>query len=161
MKKAELERRAAELAGGPYLKVTQGEPSEGFLASVPELPGYFTVGATEDEALSNLREAMTAWLMTALDDGDSIPSPSCAAGADRCLVLRLSPQLGRRLHELARAEGLSDEQLALGLRRSHGGLSSEQRATSNEQRATGNGQRSAGNQQGAASNERRATRNAQ
>ncbi len=117
MKKAELRQRAAELAASPYLKVIQGEPSDGFLAAVPDLPGCFTAGETEQEALSNLHETMTSWLMTALDDGDTIPQPSCAPGLDSCLVLSLPPDLGRRLHALVVAEGAGDAQMALSLLR--------------------------------------------
>ena len=39
-------------------RVIAGEPVEGYLAEVPELPGCITAGRTPEEALSNLEAAM-------------------------------------------------------------------------------------------------------
>jgi antitoxin HicB len=70
------EQRIAELLRRPYHKVIRGEPIEGYLAEVPELPGCLTAGATEHEALENLREAMAVWFEWALAEGRPIPQPS-------------------------------------------------------------------------------------
>ena len=45
------------------------EPGEdrGFIAHVPALRGCWSQGATRDEALSNVREAIEAWLETEQD----------------------------------------------------------------------------------------------
>jgi len=40
---------------------------------VPDLPGCFSAGDTLDEAYSNAKEAIEAWINTALDDGSTIP----------------------------------------------------------------------------------------
>ncbi|GLQ90980.1 type II toxin-antitoxin system HicB family antitoxin [Dyella flagellata] len=40
---------------------------------VPDLPGCFSAGDTLDEAYSNAKEAIEAWINTALDDGGAIP----------------------------------------------------------------------------------------
>lgn len=53
------EQTIAELLGRPYCKVIRGKSVDGFLAEAPELPGCITTGATESEALTNLREATT------------------------------------------------------------------------------------------------------
>ena len=111
----QLRRQAQAIVQRPYLKVIQGEGSEGFLSEAPELPGCFTAGETEAEALANLREAMTAWVMTALDDGDLIPEPACGNDAGACLVIRVPEQVSKRLSERARAEGISSGQLAANL----------------------------------------------
>ena len=76
MDEAELARRVAELMRRPYRKVIRGDADEGFLAEAPELPGCLTAGATEEEALENLREAMAVWLEAALVAGRSIPEPA-------------------------------------------------------------------------------------
>ena len=59
-----------------YHRVISGEPSEGYLGEVLELPGCLTAGETPEEALSNLTEAMTVWIESALQHGDVIPEPT-------------------------------------------------------------------------------------
>ena len=44
-------------------------------AEVPELPGCLAHGATQNEALQNVRDAMDLWLETAAEFGDPIPQP--------------------------------------------------------------------------------------
>ncbi|GMV86860.1 MAG: hypothetical protein AMXMBFR80_27140 [Dehalococcoidia bacterium] len=60
----------------PYHRVITGEPVEGYLGEVPELPGCFTAGETPAEALANLDEAIAAWLEAALANGIPIPEPA-------------------------------------------------------------------------------------
>ena len=65
----------------PYHRVITGEPLEGYLGEVPELPGCLTAGETPEKALRNLEEAMAVWVESALVHGDAIPQP--AAGPVR------------------------------------------------------------------------------
>jgi len=44
------------------------ETEEGYAVSCPALPGCHSQGATRDEALSNVREAITLWLEVAEED---------------------------------------------------------------------------------------------
>ena len=74
----EREARIAELLQRPYRKVIRGEPVEGYLGEAPELPGCLTAGATDVEALENLREAMAVWFEWALAAGHPIPEPAGA-----------------------------------------------------------------------------------
>jgi len=60
----------------PYHRVIAGEPVEGYLGEVPELPGCYTAGETAAEALANLDEALAAWLEAALKNGVPIPEPA-------------------------------------------------------------------------------------
>ena len=55
------------------------EPGEdrGFIAHVPALRGCWSQGATREEALGNVREAIEAWLETEQDKADV----GAAAGA--------------------------------------------------------------------------------
>jgi len=46
-----------------------------FIAEVPELPGCLAHGATYDDALTNVKNAMQLWLDTAKEFGDVIPEP--------------------------------------------------------------------------------------
>jgi predicted RNase H-like HicB family nuclease len=53
-------------------KVALRETEEGFSASCPGLPGCWSQGATEDEALDNIAEAITEYLIVAKElAGDS------------------------------------------------------------------------------------------
>jgi predicted RNase H-like HicB family nuclease len=45
-------------------KIALLETDEGFSVSVPGLPGCWSQGATEDEALQNIQDAIQAYLAT-------------------------------------------------------------------------------------------------
>ena len=51
------------------------DEDKAFVAEVPELPGCTAHGPTQDEALSNIREAMDLWIETAKEFDDPIPAP--------------------------------------------------------------------------------------
>ncbi|MDH5721191.1 MAG: type II toxin-antitoxin system HicB family antitoxin [Spirochaetia bacterium] len=46
-----------------------------FIAEVPELAGCMAHGATNEEALKNINDAIDLWLKTAKEFGDPIPQP--------------------------------------------------------------------------------------
>lgn len=48
----------------------------GYLATVPELPGCMSDGATADDARANARDAIAAWLDAASGMGREIPRPA-------------------------------------------------------------------------------------
>ena len=48
---------------------------EAYIAEVPELAGCMAHGATQEEALSNAKEATELWIETAKEYGDPIPEP--------------------------------------------------------------------------------------
>ena len=52
------------------------EEGGGFLATVPDLPGYMSDGATPEEAVSNVQDAITTWIEAARDLGHAVPTPS-------------------------------------------------------------------------------------
>jgi predicted RNase H-like HicB family nuclease len=62
----------------PYHRVIFGEPDEGYMGQVAELPGCYTSGDTPVEALSNVEEAMAGWIESCLISGDPIPDPARA-----------------------------------------------------------------------------------
>jgi len=67
-----------------YAIIIEPLPAEaggGFLATVPDLPGCMSDGATPEEAVSNIQDAITAWIEAARDLGHSVPKPSRRAGA--------------------------------------------------------------------------------
>lgn len=70
-----LEEQVQAIIRRPYHRVITGEPVEGYLGEVLELPGCLTAGETAEEALRNLDEAMAVWIESALVHGDPIPEP--------------------------------------------------------------------------------------
>jgi predicted RNase H-like HicB family nuclease len=54
--------------------VAPGE-DQGFVAHVPALKGCWSQGTTRDEALQNVREAVTAWLVAEQDKADRNQPP--------------------------------------------------------------------------------------
>ena len=71
-----LEAQVQAILRRPYHRVITGEPVEGYLGEVPELPGCVTAGETAEEALGNLQEAMAVWIESALAHVDPIPAPA-------------------------------------------------------------------------------------
>jgi predicted RNase H-like HicB family nuclease len=65
---------------GHYSMVLEWDPRDGiYIATVPELPGCRTHGATVEEAVRNGQEAMELWIDSARRWGDPIPEPRCFA----------------------------------------------------------------------------------
>ena len=54
------------------------EDGGGYLATVPELPGCMSDGATRAEALVNVEDAIVTWLHVARRQGWAIPEPKRA-----------------------------------------------------------------------------------
>jgi predicted RNase H-like HicB family nuclease len=48
----------------------------GYLATVPDLPGCMSDGATPEEALKNVQEAISSWIESAKEWKHDIPKPS-------------------------------------------------------------------------------------
>ena len=48
------------------------EDGGGFIATVPDLPGCMSDGATPEEAVSNVQDAIVAWIEAARDNGPPI-----------------------------------------------------------------------------------------
>lgn len=70
-REAEVQRRLRL----PYHRVIFGDPVDGYMGEVAELPGCYTSGTTPAEALTNLDEAMAGWIESCLISGDPIPDP--------------------------------------------------------------------------------------
>jgi len=62
----------------PYnivLRHIKDESGEYYFATVQELDGCMSDGATVEEAYANIREAMEGWIETKLEAGLSVPMP--------------------------------------------------------------------------------------
>ncbi|MDB5429134.1 MAG: hypothetical protein JWP35_250 [Caulobacter sp.] len=51
------------------------EDGGGYLATVPDLPGCMSDGATDAEALTNIHDAIEVWIARAKASGRAVPSP--------------------------------------------------------------------------------------
>ena len=49
--------------------------SDGYVVSVPDIPGCFSVGDTFSEALQNVKEAISFHIEGIIEDGEAIPQP--------------------------------------------------------------------------------------
>ena len=52
------------------------DEDDGFLATALDLPGCMSDGATPEEAVSNVQDAIAAWIEAAHDLGHAVPEPS-------------------------------------------------------------------------------------
>lgn len=52
------------------------EDGGGYAAIVPDLPGCMSDGETPEEAVTNVRDAIIAWMEAAVDVGHEVPAPS-------------------------------------------------------------------------------------
>jgi antitoxin HicB len=52
------------------------EEGGGFLATAPDLPGCMSDGATPEEAVANIQDAIAVWIEAAHDLGHAVPKPS-------------------------------------------------------------------------------------
>jgi predicted RNase H-like HicB family nuclease len=57
------------------------EDGGGFSATVPDLPGCMSDGETPEEALANVRDAISAWIEAAEELGHPVPRPSAYRAA--------------------------------------------------------------------------------
>ncbi|MDD5036075.1 MAG: type II toxin-antitoxin system HicB family antitoxin [Methylococcaceae bacterium] len=78
----------------------------GFLIVFPDLPGCMADGATIEEAVTNGRDAVKAWILTAREFGDTVPAPG-SGGEPGKFVQRLPKSLHAKLAARARQEGMS------------------------------------------------------
>lgn len=58
------------------------EDGGGFLARVPDLPGCMSDGETPEEAVTNVQDAIAAWLEAAAEHGRRVPAPSPRLAAE-------------------------------------------------------------------------------
>lgn len=52
------------------------EDGSGYYAKVPDLPGCITTGSSLSDAIEQITDAMSAWLVVAEDEGESIVPPT-------------------------------------------------------------------------------------
>lgn len=100
----------------PYnliIQLVAGKNGNHYFGRVLELDGCHSHGATQAEALENLRDAMEGWISVGLEYGDIIPEPLQDGGFSGKFLLRLPKSLHHRLVLEAEKEGVSLNQYAL------------------------------------------------
>lgn len=58
-----------------FVEPLSGSLGGGYVSYAPELTGCVSDGATPDEALHNIYDAIACWIEAAVDDGRPIPLP--------------------------------------------------------------------------------------
>jgi len=79
----------------------------GFFVSVPDLPGCYSQGDTLEEAYNMILDAKTAWIESALEDGEVIPEPSDEKKYSGRILLRIPPTLHSELSQKAALQEVS------------------------------------------------------
>lgn len=54
----------------------QQELGNGYTVEFPDLPGCVTQGSTLEEALEMAEDAAAGWILSSIEDGEEVPSPS-------------------------------------------------------------------------------------
>lgn len=57
------------------------DEDQGFVTSVPDLPGCMSFGETKEQALTNTYDAIHAWIEVAREFGREVPRPTTTIGA--------------------------------------------------------------------------------
>lgn len=72
----------------PYARALKQDPDDGgYSATIIEFAGCYSEGETRDEALENIEEAATGWMLAALSMGQTIPEPMKYRRTIRALVV--------------------------------------------------------------------------
>ena len=86
---------------------------EGYVATIPDLPGCMSSGETIDAALRGLEEAKELWLEGRIEAGEEIPEPVRIEDFSGKFVLRIPRSLHRSLDREARKQAVSLNQYVL------------------------------------------------
>lgn len=89
------------------IKVFYSEEDEGYIVTVPDLPGCSAFGKTEEMAVKESKDAISAWIQAQRASGRPVPKPSTPARYSGKFLLRMPVSLHQNLAEKAEVEGVS------------------------------------------------------
>lgn len=89
------------------ISIKWSDEDNGFIATVPELPGLSAFGGNQVEALSELGVAAQAYLESLKKSGKPVPDVEKATSFSGQLRLRMPKSLHANLADSARKEGVS------------------------------------------------------
>lgn len=95
------------------VEIFWSDEDEGYIATVPDLPGCSAWGETEEEAVHEIQEAAQAWIEAATNGGRDIPEPSLEANFSGKFVVRVPKKLHAELSRGAKMQGVSLNQYVL------------------------------------------------
>jgi predicted RNase H-like HicB family nuclease len=93
--------------------VAYSDEDQGYIATVPELPGCSAFGETEEEAIKEVKIAASLWLSAAKKAGRKVPDPIVEKKIKGRFPLRIPEDLRRRLELEAKRRGVSLNELIL------------------------------------------------
>jgi predicted RNase H-like HicB family nuclease len=93
--------------------VAYSNEDQGYIATVPELPGCSAFGETEEEAIKEVKIAASLWLSAAKKAGRPIPEPIVEKKFKGRFPLRIPEDIRRRLELEAKRRGVSLNELIL------------------------------------------------
>jgi predicted RNase H-like HicB family nuclease len=98
------------------INVFWSDEDEGFIATVPDLPGCSAFGETKPEAVTEIERAIEAWIEAARAAGNPIPEPSrlgVEAQPSGRLLVRMPKMLHASLVQSAKREAVSLNQFVV------------------------------------------------
>jgi antitoxin HicB len=110
-----------------YPKTVRLDEEGSYVVEVPDLPGCAADGETPDEAFSNLRDAMHAWIASRLAAGLDVPEPRTETYYSGRLLLRMPKSLHESLARMAEVENVSLNQYLVSLLSAAAGRQESQR----------------------------------
>ena len=93
--------------GLKYPVTLEEAPEGGYFIQIENLPGCFAQGETIKEAMEMIEIARKMWLEVAYEDGQDIPLPGSEDEYSGKFNVRVPASLHRKLHGLAKKEGVS------------------------------------------------------
>ena len=93
--------------------ISYSKEDDGFIATVPELPGCSAFGETEEEAIREANIAVSLWIGAAKKEGRPIPEPISEKKFETRFPLRIPEDVRRRLELEAKRKGISLNRLIL------------------------------------------------
>ena len=103
----------SEMPYNVIIRKVNDESGKYYYATVLELDGCQSTGATYDEAYSGILEAMEGWIETKLEHNMEIPLPIQTDKYSGKFVVRIPKTLHQKLSVEAMEEGVSLNQYAL------------------------------------------------
>jgi predicted RNase H-like HicB family nuclease len=89
------------------------DEDNGYVAEVPELAGVSAVGATPEDAVTEVKDAARACVESLQEEGLPVPEPRSIPHYSGQLRLRMPKSLHARLASMAEADGISLNQYLL------------------------------------------------
>ncbi len=102
-----IKKQVSNIVARPYARELVKNEDGSWFARIVEFGGCMTEGDTQEEALTNLDDAMRAWVEVKLEDGEQIPAPATIDDYSGRFIVRVSKSLHRDIARRADLEGVS------------------------------------------------------